>query len=125
MFEATMRELAEQGVTETPEVVLAAAGYWHTAQMQTITDRGIEVLVPPDGNMREAATGPPASPERPPATLGGHVFSPSAATVPPTDGQLFSPFRILRRPLDKAGALDPAQRRDATCLRRERSRCMP
>jgi hypothetical protein len=33
--------------------VLADAGYWHTAQMQAITDRGIEVLVPPDGNMRE------------------------------------------------------------------------
>jgi len=53
MFETTMRELAEQGVTETPEVVLADAGYWHTAQMQQITEQGIEVLVPPDGNMRE------------------------------------------------------------------------
>jgi len=53
MFETTMRELSEQGVTEKPEVVLADAGYWHTAQMQKITDRGIEVLVPPDGNMRE------------------------------------------------------------------------
>jgi hypothetical protein len=53
MFEATMRELSEQGVTETPEVVLADAGYWHAAQMQTITENGIEVLVPPDGNMRE------------------------------------------------------------------------
>ena len=53
MFEATMRELAEQGVTEVPEVVLADAGYWHHPQMQTISDRGIEVLVPPDGNMRE------------------------------------------------------------------------
>ena len=54
MFEATMRELAEQGVTEVPEVMLADAGYWHHPQMQTITDRGIEVLVPPDGNTREA-----------------------------------------------------------------------
>jgi transposase len=53
MFEATMRELAEQGVTEVPEVVLADAGYWHHPQMQSISDRGIEVLVPPDGNMRE------------------------------------------------------------------------
>jgi len=39
--------------TETPQVVLADAGYWHTAQMQAIAERGIEVLVPPDGNMRE------------------------------------------------------------------------
>ena len=53
MFEATMRQLAEQGVTETPEVVLADAGFWHHPQMQTIEQQGIEVLVPPDGNMRE------------------------------------------------------------------------
>jgi transposase len=53
MFKATMRELSEQGVTETPEVVLADAGYWHHPQMQAISEQGIEVLVPPDGNMRE------------------------------------------------------------------------
>ena len=53
MFEATMRQLAEQGVTETPEVVLADAGFWHHPQMQTIEQQGVEVLVPPDGNMRE------------------------------------------------------------------------
>jgi transposase len=53
MFETTMRGLAQQGVTETPEVVLADAGYWHTAQMQAIEERGVEVLLPPDGNMRE------------------------------------------------------------------------
>jgi hypothetical protein len=53
MFETTMRGLAAQGVTETPEAVLADAGYWHTGQMQTITDHGVEVLLPPDGNMRE------------------------------------------------------------------------
>jgi transposase len=53
MFKTTMRGLATQGVTETPEAVLADAGYWHTAQMQEITDSGTEVLLPPDGNMRE------------------------------------------------------------------------
>jgi transposase len=53
MLETTLHGLREQGVTETPETVLADAGYWHTAQMQTITDSGIEVLLPPDGNMRE------------------------------------------------------------------------
>ena len=35
------------------EAVIADCGYWHTAQMRSITDRGIEVLIPPDGNMRE------------------------------------------------------------------------
>jgi transposase len=53
MLETTLHGLRGQGVTETPETVLADAGYWHTAQMQTIADSGIEVLLPPDGNMRE------------------------------------------------------------------------
>ncbi len=53
MFEATLRELSEQGLSETPEVVLADAGYWHHPQMQAISEHGIEVLVPPDGNLRE------------------------------------------------------------------------
>jgi transposase len=53
MFQATMRQLAEQGMTDTPKVVLADAGYWHHPQMQQIAEQGIEVLVPPDGNMRE------------------------------------------------------------------------
>jgi hypothetical protein len=34
-------------------VVLADAGYWHAAQMQAIEQQGIEVLAPPDWNMRE------------------------------------------------------------------------
>jgi transposase len=53
MFEATMRGLSEQGVTETPEVVLADAGYWHHPQMQSIRQQGVEVLVPPDSGVRE------------------------------------------------------------------------
>ncbi len=36
-----------------PEVLLADAGYWHHPQMQAITETGVEVLAPPDGNMRE------------------------------------------------------------------------
>jgi hypothetical protein len=53
MFKATMRQLAEQSVSQTPEVVLADAGFWHHPQMQTIEQQGIEVLVPPDANVRE------------------------------------------------------------------------
>jgi transposase len=52
MLETTLGQLQRHGVTEQPEAVLADAGYWHTAQMRAISDRGIEVLVPPDGNMR-------------------------------------------------------------------------
>ena len=53
MLKTTLDALREQGVEQTPEVVLADAGYWHTAQMQSIERQGIEVLAPPDGNMRE------------------------------------------------------------------------
>jgi Transposase DDE domain len=53
MFTATLRNLAKQGVADTPEVLLADAGYWHHPQMQAITDTGVEVLAPPDGSMRE------------------------------------------------------------------------
>ena len=37
MVDATRTELAAAGITEAPEVVLADAGYWHRAQMETIT----------------------------------------------------------------------------------------
>src|SRR5829696_27275 len=50
MLDATQRELAAAGVSEAPGVLLADAGYWHGEQMQRITDRGIEVLIPPDGS---------------------------------------------------------------------------
>jgi transposase len=49
---AAETELAGAGVTDTPEVVLADAGYWHTEQMQRIAARGIPVLVPPAAHKR-------------------------------------------------------------------------
>jgi len=52
MLDTTISQLAQVGVSDQPDVVLADAGYWHTAQLHAITDRGIEVLVPPDGNQR-------------------------------------------------------------------------
>ena len=53
MLDTTLDHLTKQGVVEQPEVVLADAGYWHTRQIQSIAERGIEVLVPPDGTMRD------------------------------------------------------------------------
>jgi Transposase DDE domain len=40
------------GVTDTPEVVLAHAGYWHQQQMPRIAAPGTQVLVPPDSSRR-------------------------------------------------------------------------
>jgi transposase len=53
MLDTTLGQLQRDGVSEVPKAVIADAGYWHTAQIQSITERGIEVLAPPDGNMRE------------------------------------------------------------------------
>jgi Transposase DDE domain/Transposase domain (DUF772) len=52
MLDATQRELAAAGVDEAPGVLLADAGYWHGEQMQRITDRGIQILIPPDTSRR-------------------------------------------------------------------------
>jgi transposase len=54
MVDATQRELAAAGVTETPRVLLADAGYWHHQQMEHVIDRGIQVLIPPDASRRKS-----------------------------------------------------------------------
>src|SRR3982751_5230384 len=53
MLDAAQRELDAAGVTDTPEVLLADAGYWHHQQMERIVDRGIQVLIPPDAKSRK------------------------------------------------------------------------
>ena len=53
MLEVTLSHLSRHGITEQPEAVVGDAGYWHTRQIEAIADRGIEVLVPPDGAARE------------------------------------------------------------------------
>ncbi len=53
MLEVTLAHLRRHGIAEQPEAVVGDAGYWHTRQIQAIADRGIEVLVPPDGAMRD------------------------------------------------------------------------
>jgi Transposase DDE domain len=49
------RELHAAGVTDTPGVLLADAGYWHQQQMERIVDQGIAVLIPPDASKRRGA----------------------------------------------------------------------
>ncbi len=55
MLEAAHRELRAAGVSETPGVLLADAGYWHQRQMERIVDQGIPVLIPPDASKRRGA----------------------------------------------------------------------
>jgi hypothetical protein len=52
MVNATETELERAGVSDTPEVVLADAGYWHQKQMEGVINKGIQVLIPPDVGKR-------------------------------------------------------------------------
>ena len=53
MINAARGELQAAGVTQTPEVVVADAGYWHQVQMENIVSQGIQVLIPPDAGKRK------------------------------------------------------------------------
>jgi transposase len=53
MVIAVEGELISAGVTDTAEVIVADAGYWHQVQMQAIVKRGIQVLIPPDAGKRK------------------------------------------------------------------------
>jgi hypothetical protein len=53
-----VREL-EAGVAQTPEVIIADAGYWNEQHMDDVpADHGIQVLIPPDsGDTRREQPG--------------------------------------------------------------------
>jgi transposase len=53
MLTATQAELRSAGIGDTPETVLADAGYWHQQQMERIVAGGTQVLVPPDSSRRK------------------------------------------------------------------------
>lgn len=50
---AAQSELEAAGVSETPGVLLADAGYWHKEQMENVIYHGIQVLIPPDAGKRK------------------------------------------------------------------------
>jgi hypothetical protein len=53
MVGAVERELSQAGISDTPDVVLADAGYWHHVQMEQIVNRGLQVLIAPDASKRK------------------------------------------------------------------------
>ena len=53
MLAATKVELQHAGVTDTPGVLVADAGYWHKEQMEEIVSAGTQVLIPPDSSARK------------------------------------------------------------------------
>jgi transposase len=55
MVDATASELERAGVLDSPQVVVADAGYWHHEQMDSLAAGGIGVLIPPDAGKRKTA----------------------------------------------------------------------
>jgi transposase len=55
MVTAALRELEAAGIAETPDLVLADAGYWHQRQMENVINQGMQVLIPPDAAKRKGA----------------------------------------------------------------------
>jgi hypothetical protein len=63
VVKAALAELVAVGVTDTPGVLVADAGYWH--QLQDIINNGIQILIPPDaGNRTSPARGGTAASTR-------------------------------------------------------------
>lgn len=58
MLTQTREQLARAGVSDTPQVVVADAGYWHQEQMQRAWAEGVQVLVTPDGGLRKGPRRP-------------------------------------------------------------------
>jgi transposase len=52
MVNAVESELDRAGVSDSIEVLLADAGYWHQRQMESVINKGIQVLIPPDAGKR-------------------------------------------------------------------------
>src|SRR5438477_10038070 len=52
MDTTAQRELERVGVSDTVEVVVADAGYWHQKQMESVINKGIQILIPPDAGKR-------------------------------------------------------------------------
>jgi Transposase DDE domain len=55
MLTAAQAELQTAGIKDTPEFVLADAGYWRQQQMERIAAGGTQVLIPPDSSRRKGA----------------------------------------------------------------------
>ena len=114
MVATTEIELAAAGITSSPEVVLADAGYWHQAQMETLTGRGTVVLIPPDAGKRKGARpgwdgGPYAFMRRVLASQrGGELYSKRQGMIEP----VFAHTKFNRR-------MDRFQRRGRSAVRSE------
>ena len=111
MVHAAQAELDYAGVTQSLDVVLADAGYWHQVQMQRLMADGLQILVPPDANKRKG--------ERPGWQGGLYTFMRRVLSTEP-GGELYA---------RRQGMIEPVfghtkfNRRCDRFLRRGRSAC--
>ena len=96
MVETALHELKRAGVTETPGVVLADAGYWKNDAIETLCGEGIPTLVAPDADRRKQPRpgrrgGPYDFARRVLATdWGQQLYLKRQGTVEPVFGQIKS-----------------------------------
>ena len=96
MIQTAIDELNAAGVTETPGVVLADAGYWTNDAIQTLCGEGIPTLVAPDADRRKESRpgrrgGPYDFARRVLATdWGKQLYLKRQGTVEPVFGQIKS-----------------------------------
>src|SRR5215218_2415870 len=96
MIETAIGELEAAGVTETPGVVLADAGYWKNDAIETLCGKGIPTLVAPDADRRKQPRpgrrgGPYDFARRVLATdWGKQLYLKRQGTVEPVFGQIKS-----------------------------------
>ena len=88
MVDATASELERAGLTDSPQVVVADAGYWHHEQMDRLAAGGIQVLIPP--RRRQAKERPAGLARRPLRVDAQSAFDrarPAALPKTLTDGR--------------------------------------
>ena len=96
MIQTAIGELEAAGVTDTPGVVLADAGYWTNDAIQTLCGRGVPTLVAPDADRRKEPRpgrrgGPYDFARRVLATdWGKQLYLKRQGTVEPVFGQIKS-----------------------------------
>jgi hypothetical protein len=114
MVNAVESELERAGVSNSVEVVLADAGYWHQRQMESVINKGIQVLIPPDAGKRRGTRpdwdgGAYAHMRRVLETdLGGGLYRKRKAMIEP----VFASTKFNRR-------IDRFQRRSRSAARSE------
>jgi transposase len=99
MISAAERELAGAGVSERPEVVVADAGYWSNAHIDSLRERGIVPIVAPDTSRnrprKNRLGGPYDFMRRVLATeSGGELYGKRMPMIEPVFGQIKANRRI-------------------------------